>query len=184
MDGDGAGIVLLVGGARSGKSTMALSLAERSGRPVVFVATGEATDAEMATRIARHRAERPSGWQTIEAPLDLVAALDSVPPDSCVVIDCLTLWVSNRMARGEGEEAILAATDDLVRAALGRPQRVIVVSNEVGSGIVPMEALSRAYRDTLGRVNAAVAAAARAAYLVVAGRAVALGPPPDVEPGP
>ena len=156
-------LVVYVGGARSGKSRLAVERAAASGAPVVFVATGEAGDDEMAERIARHRAERPAGWRTVEEPLELGAALRDAPADATVLVDCLSLWVAN----GGGGAAA-------VEAAAARPALTIAVTNEVGLGIVPVNALARAYRDDLGRVNAAWVAAADEAYFVVAGRTLRL----------
>ena len=158
-----AGLVVYVGGARSGKSRLAVERARASGRPVVFVATAEPGDDEMIDRITRHRAERPPDWTTVEEPLDLAAALRDAPADATVIVDCLSLWVANG---GGGDDAVDAAR---ARAAL-----TIAVSNEVGLGIVPDNALARAYRDDLGRVNAAWVAAAAEAYLVVAGKTLRL----------
>src|SRR5581483_4360528 len=114
----------LVGGARSGKSRLALSLAAKSGAPVVFVATGEARDEEMAVRIERHRAERPRAWTTVEEPLRLREAIEAAPPEACVVVDCLTLWVANLLERGE------EPGDDVAAVAAARGGRTIAVSNE------------------------------------------------------
>ena len=156
-------LVLYVGGARSGKSRLALERARASAVRVVFIATGEPGDDEMRDRIERHRAERPADWTTIEEPLDVAAALARVPEDATVILDCLSLWVANG---GGGDGAI--------GVAARRPGLTLVVTNEVGLGIVPDNALARAYRDDLGRVNAAWAAAADEAYFVVAGRALRL----------
>jgi adenosyl cobinamide kinase/adenosyl cobinamide phosphate guanylyltransferase len=156
-------LVVYVGGARSGKSRLAVERAAAAGTPVVFVATGEAGDEEMAERIARHRAERPVGWQTVEEPLELTRALRAAPPDATVIVDCLSLWVAN----GGGDTAAVGAA--AARAAL-----TIAVTNEVGLGIVPDNALARTYRDALGRVNAAWVAAADEAYFVVAGKTLQL----------
>lgn len=158
-------LVLYLGGARSGKSRLAVERAQASEQPVVFIATGEAGDEEMADRIARHRAERPADWVTVEEPLELARALRDVPPTATVIVDCLSLWVANG---GGGRDAIAAA---ITRAGL-----TIAVSNEVGLGIVPANELARVYRDVLGRVNAAWVAAAEQAYFVVAGRKLALEP--------
>jgi adenosylcobinamide kinase / adenosylcobinamide-phosphate guanylyltransferase len=152
-------LVVLVGGARSGKSRLAAERAIAAERPVTFIATGEPGDEEMAARIARHRAERPEGWTTIEEPIDLRGALASVPDGETVVVDCLSLWVANG---GDGE------------VAPAREGLTIAVTNEVGLGIVPDNPLARAYRDDLGRVNAAWVAAADEAYLVVAGQMLRL----------
>jgi adenosylcobinamide kinase/adenosylcobinamide-phosphate guanylyltransferase len=166
-------LVLLLGGARSGKSTLALDRAERSGQPVVFVATGEARDEEMTERIERHRAERPASWETVEEPLELERVLAALPPQATAVVDCLSLWVSNLLEAGRDLEAEPAA-EAAARCAASRPGLTLAVTNEVGLGIVPATALARRYRDLLGRVNALWAAQAAEAYLVVAGRALRL----------
>jgi adenosyl cobinamide kinase/adenosyl cobinamide phosphate guanylyltransferase len=169
-------LILLVGGARSGKSRLAQLVALETGAPVTFIATGEARDAEMGERIDRHRHERPAGWRTIEEPLHLARALDSADPGDCVIVDCLTLWVSNLLERGTAADDLIATASSCAGAAAARTSPTIVVSNEVGLGIVPANELARAYRDVLGSVNAAFAAAAHRAALVVAGRAVELSP--------
>lgn len=156
-------LVVYVGGARSGKSRLAVERAAAEGTSVVFVATGEAGDEEMAERIARHRAERPAGWQTVEEPLELARALRAASPDATVIVDCLSLWVANG-----GRDAAA------VEAAAARVALTIAVTNEVGLGIVPDNALARAYRDDLGRVNATWVAAADEAYFVVAGKTLLL----------
>ena len=173
-------LTLLLGGARAGKSTLALHLAHQSQRRVTFVATAQALDEEMAQRIATHQAERPNHWSTIEVPHDIAPVFDVVDPTSFVVVDCLTLWVANRLFAGIGG-------DDVVGEALGFAERarlhaggVAVVSNEVGLGIVPDNALSRDYRDLLGRVNAVVATHCDEAFLVVAGRLLRLDPASSV----
>lgn len=173
-------LTVLVGGARSGKSALAVDLADRSGRPVVFVATATPGDEEMADRIARHRAERPADWTTVEEPLDLVAAFDRAGDDACVVVDCLSLWTMNAIDRSDDE--VLALVGEQVARAHRRVGPTIVVGNEVGSGIVPGDPATRRYRDLLGRVNAAWARAADQAVLVVAGRVVPLADASTVEP--
>jgi len=152
-------LVVYVGGARSGKSILAVERAQAEGAPVTFIATGEAGDEEMAERIARHKAERPASWTTIEEPVDVAGALASVSETETVIVDCLSLWVANG-----GDGAVPAPRTGLT----------IAVTNEVGLGIVPVNALARAYRDTLGRVNAAWVAASDEAYFVVAGRTLRL----------
>jgi adenosylcobinamide kinase / adenosylcobinamide-phosphate guanylyltransferase len=167
-------LTVLLGGARSGKSALAVRRARDLGGPVVFVATGEARDAEMADRIARHRAERPAEWTTAEAPLELAGALEAAPAPACVIVDCLSLWVANLLERGDDEAAIVALARTAAAIAAERPGSTIAVSNEVGMGIVPANELARRYRDALGRVNAVWAAAAAEAALVVAGRQLRL----------
>lgn len=172
-------LTLLTGGARSGKSALAVLRAGRSGRPVVFVATGQARDEEMADRIARHRAERPEGWTTVEAPVDLVEACAALEAGACVVVDCLALWVSNLMEHGDDEATTVERARALARWAAAYRGTVVVVTNEVGLGIVPMHPVSRGYRDRLGRVNAVLAREADLAQLVVAGRTLTLDPLED-----
>jgi adenosyl cobinamide kinase/adenosyl cobinamide phosphate guanylyltransferase len=169
------GLILLLGGARSGKSTLAVRRAERAGAPVVFVATAEAGDAEMAERIARHRGERDPSWRTVEAPLALADELTSAPPSACVVLDCLTLWVANLLGAGLAQAEALRRAEEAAVLAAGREGTTIAVTNEVGMGLVPADELGRRYRDLLGRVNAAWAARAEEALLVVAGRTMTLG---------
>jgi adenosylcobinamide kinase / adenosylcobinamide-phosphate guanylyltransferase len=173
-------LVLLLGGARAGKSALAVRLAGSWGGPVVVLATGEAGDAEMAERIERHRRERPSGWTTVEEPIELEAALERMPEDACVILDCLTLWVSNLLERGRTESAVEQEAARVARIAAARPAPTLIVSNEVGLGVVPTSPLGRAYRDLLGRVNALVAEAATESLLVVAGRLVRLEPVSNV----
>ncbi|MGL3821647.1 bifunctional adenosylcobinamide kinase/adenosylcobinamide-phosphate guanylyltransferase [Sphingopyxis sp. R3-92] len=158
---------LILGGARSGKSRHAQSLAEAFDGDLIFIATGEAYDEEMAERIDRHRADRGPRWDTIEAPLALGDAIRAhAAPDRLLLIDCLTLWVSNLMHAGRD---IGGATDDLIAAMRDAQGPVILVSNEVGLGIVPDNALARRFRDEAGRVNQAVAAAASEVSFVAAG---------------
>jgi adenosyl cobinamide kinase/adenosyl cobinamide phosphate guanylyltransferase len=167
-------LTFLVGGARSGKSALAVDLASSHGSPVTFVATAEARDEDMADRISRHRRARPPGWTTVEAPLGLVGVLSGVDDATSLVVDCLTLWTSNALEAGVTEDAIVEEAVAVAAALSARRAPSVVVSNEVGSGIVPMNELARRYRDVLGRVNTAVASVADSAYLVVAGRAVRL----------
>ena len=157
-------VTFVLGGARSGKSARALELARP---PRIFVATGEALDDEMAARIAAHKAERGVDWGLVEEPLDIASVLMSrTAPDTCVVIDCLTLWLSNLMHH---ERDVAAETARLVDAFGAAEGHVILVSNEIGLGLAPMESLSRAFRDAQGRLNQAVAAAADKVEFVVAG---------------
>ena len=171
-------MILLLGGARSGKSATALRLAADAGLPVTFIATAEAGDAEMALRIDRHRAARPSAWTTVEAPLDLHSAVVSVRAADFLIVDCLTLWVSNLLGEGRTGGDVLAQAGRIA-GVLSR-RRAVVVSNEVGLGIVPANELARLFGDTLGSVNATFAAAASQTLLMVAGRALALSAVADV----
>lgn len=168
------GLTLLLGGARSGKSSLAVRTAKEWGGPVTFIASGTAGDEEMAARIERHRAERPSGWTTVEEPTDLVEALKSAPPGDLVVVDCLSLWVSNLLEAGWEDDDVEAAAMTAAELVAEREAPAVVVSNEVGLGIVPSTPLGRRYRDVLGRVNAVFAAQAAEPILVVAGRKLRL----------
>jgi adenosylcobinamide kinase / adenosylcobinamide-phosphate guanylyltransferase len=167
-------LTVLLGGARSGKSALAVRLAAGWDGPVTVVVTAEARDAEMAERIRRHRAERPGGWRTVEAPRELEAALAGAPAAAFVLLDCLTLWVANLMEQGLRDEQVMGLARSAAAVAAARTAPTVAVSNEVGAGIVPADAGSRRYRDLLGQVNAAWAAAADRALLLVAGRAVPL----------
>jgi adenosyl cobinamide kinase/adenosyl cobinamide phosphate guanylyltransferase len=168
-------VILLTGGARSGKSTAAVKLGERWGGPVTLIATAEPSDEEMRSRIEAHRASRPPTWSVVEEPLELPKALQGVPEDSMVIVDCLTTWVNNRMWRNDDSDAtILAVSEKATEVAAAHQAPVVVVTNEVGSGIVPANELARRYRDLLGAVNAVWAGVAGAAYLAVAGRIVEL----------
>jgi adenosylcobinamide kinase/adenosylcobinamide-phosphate guanylyltransferase len=163
-------LVLVVGGARSGKSRLAESLAALAPGPHLYLATAEPGDTEMALRIARHRADRAgTGWETRETPHDLAGALAAAR--GTVLVDCLTLWLSNRMLAGADPAA---ETEALVAALAAHPGPVIAVSNEVGWGIVPENALARAFRDAQGRLNQAVAAAAGLVVAAIAGLPLAL----------
>src|ERR1700680_147132 len=165
--------VLVLGGARSGKSAMAERLAVESGDPVIFIATGEARDEEMVARIRRHREDRPASWQTVEAPVDPLAPVASSSRCAFLYGDCLTLWVSNLLEKGFDPRDIKIAAADVAQELSVR--RGVVVSNEVGLGIVPANELARAFRDALGSVNATFAGFAERAVLMVAGRSLDLG---------
>ena len=169
---------LLLGGARSGKSALAIRWGRAYAGPVTFVATAESGDDEMARRIARHRAERPSGWTTVEEPRAVAAAVRAADPRALVIVDCLTLWLSNVIEQHPDD--ILAAARGIIAAAQDRDAVTVVVSNEVGWGIVPADPATRRYRDLLGEINATFAAHADRALLLVAGRALALGTAPDL----
>jgi adenosyl cobinamide kinase/adenosyl cobinamide phosphate guanylyltransferase len=174
------GYALLIGGARSGKSRLAVELASESGRSVVYVATAEPGDADMADRIDRHRAERPPEWTTVEEPIDLGGVLGRVGSDAFVVVDCLTLWVANLVFADRPDDGILSAAAALALALAARHAPSVVVTNEVGLGIHPDTDLVRRYRDLLGGVNRAVAADAWRSLLMVAGRASRLDHPHEL----
>jgi adenosyl cobinamide kinase/adenosyl cobinamide phosphate guanylyltransferase len=170
-------LTVLLGGARSGKSALAVELAVRRGSDAVtYLATSPTIpdDDDLARRIARHRAERPAAWTTIEEPLDIAGALARVATP-VVVVDCVTVWAGNMLHHGRTEQAILEASDAAIAAVAGRD--AVVVSNEVGLGIVPVNELAREYRDVLGRVNQRWVAAADRALFMVAGRALPLHEP-------
>ena len=176
--------ILLLGGVRSGKSSAAEKAASRYGRHILYVATAEANDAEMASRIETHRAGRPTAWQTLEVPFgvgpSVLNALENETTDA-VILDCVTMLVSNVLLRGVPEESLdrvneaAAQTrvdkelDGLLDAVRRGGIPWILVSNEVGSGVVPPSALGRVYRDLLGRANQRLAASADSVYLMVAG---------------
>mgnify|MGYP000055863939 CR=1 FL=1 len=168
------GLTMLLGGARSGKSSLAVAMARSWSGHVSVVATAQAGDAEMESRIRRHRDERPWDWTVIEEPLLLPEAMASVNDPSLLIIDCLTLWVSNLVGSGMSDESILELAARTASLAAERDAPVIVVSNEVGSGIVPVNELARRYRDLLGSVNAVWASSADDTFLVVAGRLLRL----------
>lgn len=158
-------VTLILGGARSGKTRRALELASTSTRKV-YIATAEVHDEEMGARIARHAAERDSTWTTIEAPLDLAEALADQQGAEILVVDCLTMWLSNLMHAGRDLEA---ETERLSTALQACPANVVLVSNEVGLGIVPDNALARTFRDAQGRLNQGIARIAHVVEFVAAG---------------
>src|SRR5262249_20816916 len=143
--------------------------------PVAVIATAEPLDAAMQARIARHRAERPANWTTVEEPLDLLAACRRLRGRCQVVlVDCLTLWVSNRVLRGEDGDALLAEADELGKIMDERVLSLVVVSNEVGAGVHPETALGLRFSEVMGAVNQRVAAAAHVVTLMVAGLPLAV----------
>ncbi len=172
-----AHIVLLLGGARSGKSRLAEQLAQKlTSRPVLFIATAEVRDEEMKKRVERHRQTRPSSWRTLEAPFNVGRALrESYEGEEVVILDCLTLWVANVLTRNfdTDSEAVAALAekevDELLATLSSLDTTAILVTNEVGMGLVPPYPLGRVYRDVLGRVNQQVAAHADEVFLLVAG---------------
>ncbi|MBA4503732.1 bifunctional adenosylcobinamide kinase/adenosylcobinamide-phosphate guanylyltransferase [Marinobacterium marinum] len=160
-------IRLILGGARSGKSRLAEQLARATGREVFYIATAQARDSEMRHRIERHRSERPEHWTTIEEPLQLASTiLAAQAPNRCLLIDCLTLWVTNQLL----ESADLQAEREALCMALNNARGdIILVSNETGMGVVPMGELSRRFSDEAGWLNQSVAALADQVVLMVAG---------------
>jgi adenosylcobinamide kinase/adenosylcobinamide-phosphate guanylyltransferase len=172
---------LIIGGARSGKSLLAEQRAVASGLRVVYIATAQALDAEMAQRIAHHQARRPASWGLVESPLALAATLlEKAEPEVCLLVDCLTLWLSNLLFAGDAAKQaesglavacpqFLGETQALIDILPKLPGRIIMVSNEVGWGVVPMAAVSRLFVDEQGRLNQRVAAVSERVTLVAAG---------------
>lgn len=173
-------ITLILGGARSGKSRFAQELAAKQGRKVLFVATGEPLDEEMRARIDTHKKSRPAGWRTLEAPTNIARALRSKIGDAdVVIIDCITLLVSNLMGDentdvGTWEKKVSAEIKSLIALLKNSKANFIIVSNEVGLGLVPTTPIGRAYRDILGIANQMLARNADEVYLMVAGIPLAL----------
>jgi len=161
------GTTFVLGGARSGKSRYAENLITALPQPWVYIATAEARDDEMAARIAEHKARRETGWQTIEAPHELPQALDATPRGAAVLVDCLTLWLSNVMHGAFDIDKITLKLEEALHARVGP---TVLVSNEVGLGLVPDNALGRAFRDAQGRLNQRLAAHAGRVVFMVAGQ--------------
>jgi adenosylcobinamide kinase/adenosylcobinamide-phosphate guanylyltransferase len=179
---------LIFGGARSGKSALAEHRAASSGLRVIYVATAQALDGEMRRRIAHHQVMRPASWGLVESPLDLAAALwRNAAPDVCLLVDCLTLWLSNLLFAGAAARQAEAGqpidcplfrdeTQALIDALPQLPGRIVLVSNEVGCGIVPMAPVSRLFADEQGRLNQRVAAVCERVTLVAGGLPLVLKP--------
>ena len=173
--GQSRGVVFVTGGARSGKSRFALSRAEGWEGRLLYIATAEVRDGEMRERVELHRQDRGPRWDTLEEPLDMARALRGAGGYGGAVLDCLTLWVSNLLeAHGEDENRIHEAVGALLEALELFEGRLCVVTNEVGSGIVPENPLARRFRDLAGRLNQETAARATEAFLVVSGLPVRL----------
>lgn len=175
-------LILVTGGARSGKSIFAEKLAKEQGDRVVYLATAAALDGEMKERIKAHKKARPSSWLTLEETIEVVKALREIPPEEEVVLlDCLTLWISNMMLEKAGAQEpsggrVKSLEDELIREGEGliqelekRKQKVIVVTNELGLGVVPEFVLGRIFRDTVGKVNQLVARSADEVYFLISG---------------
>jgi adenosylcobinamide kinase/adenosylcobinamide-phosphate guanylyltransferase len=160
---------LILGGARSGKSALAERLARESGNEVVYIATAQAHDAEMAARIAHHRDRRPAHWQCVEEPLALAGALRAYArPDRCVLVDCLTLWLSNLLGDAD-DQRLGRECEALLEVLPALPGELLFVSNEVGLGVVPMGELTRRFVDEAGRLHQALAARCERVLFVAAG---------------
>jgi adenosyl cobinamide kinase/adenosyl cobinamide phosphate guanylyltransferase len=179
-------LTFLLGGARSGKSTLAVQMAERQELPVTYLATAEPFDDDLRDRVARHRAERPPHWTTVECPVELSTAVHAVTDDQFLIVDCLTVWLANLFVHlGDHDHdhdtpdiADIAGRGRALDAALrARRGPTVVVSNEVGLGVHPDSALGRVYRDELGRLNQLVAGGAHTTLLLVAGKALRLDDP-------
>lgn len=183
-------VVLLLGGARSGKSYMGQAMAEKMAHKVLFVATATAGDEDMRRRIAKHRQDRPSHWQTLEAPLGIAGRIESgIGPAELVIIDCITLLVNNLFSKYNDHEfeniedsvldqAVTSEITELEQLIAKKPASFIIISNEVGLGIVPDNRMGRLYRDCLGRANQILAKAADEVYLMVAGIPLKVKPAP------
>lgn len=161
-------LTLILGGARSGKSRLALQRAEATGKPVSFIATAQAHDAEMADRIARHQAERPAHWVTVEATLDLAGAIRTAP-SGIVVVDCLTLWLTNWLCQPEPNDFSTARAALFAALQARHADEIILVSNETGLGIIPLGALTRRFVDEAGWLNQDIARIADEVIFVAAG---------------
>lgn len=176
-------VILVGGGVRSGKSSFALGLARRLGQRRVLIATAEPLDAEMRDRIAEHRRERGADFDTVEAPLELCAVLERVVDTDVVVIDCLTLWLSNLLLRDQTPARLRDEIEALSLVLEARRFHSVVVTNEVGMGIVPESALGRAFRDLSGRAHQRISRAADEIYFAVLGSMLRLRPAPIVLEG-
>ncbi|TRW96194.1 bifunctional adenosylcobinamide kinase/adenosylcobinamide-phosphate guanylyltransferase [Paracoccus sp. M683] len=166
-------ITLVTGAARSGKSALAERLLLRHGRPAIYIATAEARDGEMSGRIALHQARRGNGWLTVEAPRDLAGALTATDGQGARLVDCLTLWLANCDGKAD--------VDGLVLTLRQQRDPVVLVTNELGAGIVPANALARAFRDDHGWMNQAVAEAADQVWMAVCGQPFRLKPGRDAD---
>lgn len=164
-------VTLLIGGARSGKSSLAVEIGQRHDGDVVFIATGEPFDDDMRERIERHRIDRPD-WPVVEQPLDLGATIAAAPATALLIVDCITVWVGNEMHHRDEVDVT-----SVVTALSERSGPSVVITNEVGLGVHPETELGRRYRDDLGKANQAIAAVATTTLLMVAGKALRLDDP-------
>lgn len=171
-------LTLVGGGVRSGKSAHAVSLALQAGPKRTFIATAQAFDDEMERRIAAHQAERGQDFRTLEAPLDLFSALAQCTDQDAILIDCMTLWLSNQLLQAREPASILSVLDEVLEQIRTLPGEVIVVSNEVGMGIVPESRLGRQFRDLAGHANQRLARAAQRVHFAAMGLILQLHPAP------
>jgi adenosylcobinamide kinase/adenosylcobinamide-phosphate guanylyltransferase len=169
-------LILVGGGARSGKSDFGLTLARSLGRRRLFLATAQPGDDEMAERIRRHRARRGDDFATIEEPLAIAEVLRRQTGYDVLVLDCLTLWLSNMLLTGTESAAILAHGDDLIRVLAGGSMQAVIITNEVGMGLVPETALGRAFRDLAGVTHRRLSSAADEVYFAVLGTMLRIKP--------
>ncbi len=169
-------VVLITGGVRSGKSRFAQQLALKWPPPVIYVATASAEDEEMEIRIRKHQQSRPKEWRTVEERSDLIGVFGSLKEVSTVIVDCLTLWISNLIFQGLNDEEILARAQGLKESLSVSDHRVILITNEVGWGIVPASKLGRRFRDLQGMVNQIMAEGADEVYLMISGLPLRIKP--------
>ncbi|MCP4650507.1 MAG: bifunctional adenosylcobinamide kinase/adenosylcobinamide-phosphate guanylyltransferase [PVC group bacterium] len=162
-------IIFITGSVRSGKSNYAVKLAKQSKQKIIFLATCTPADAEMKQRVRKHKKSRPKNWQTIEEPIDVISVLKQLKDDELVIFDCLTLWVSNLLLSGFEEKEVIKIIEKFVEQLKINKANVIIVSNEVGWGIVPENKLARVFRDIIGTAHQKIAKVSDEAYLMVAG---------------
>jgi len=169
--------ILVTGGARSGKSSFAEKRTKQLGSSLMYIATSEIIDSEMENRIAEHQARRGSEWQTLHAPLKLTEALSEIDGKGPCLVDCLTIWLNNLIFHNEDT---IIATKELIKVLKQRSDPVVLVTNEVGSGIVPENALARRFRDEAGRMNQIISEVADEVYLSVSGIPLQIKPNPKL----
>ena len=165
---------LVVGGCRSGKSSFAIELAQKLGRERSFLATAQAYDDEMSERIRRHKLERDNSWRTIEEPVDILSALENHGPFEVLLFDCLTLWISNLMINNLEDTEIYRQTDLVITGLRERCQNAVIVSNEVGMGVVPENKMARRFRDLTGRCHQIIKQHAKETYVMAVGTPIPL----------
>jgi len=176
-------ITFIIGGARSGKSKLAIKLAREAKNRVCFIATCRPEDYEMRIRVRRHKSSRPNSWRTIEEPRNLTRAIRKAANSKCVIIDCITLWISNLIISGMNKKEILKMTSEVISAIKKFKLNALIVSNEVGLGIVPDNRVARDFRDIAGEVNQLFAQKADKVYFVVSGIPMTIKPLTNCYPG-